>query len=110
MTSLIFFCSSVAFSESLGNQWWEGLSLALLCVIFYFSSNLAKAYKEEKSNNECIVCEEMMMIYKESHLRNGHTVDLQSWQMYPKCFERISGSVLTASPSKFGGDEQDREI
>lgn len=52
----------------------EGLTLALLCVIFHFSSNLGKGYKEKKSNNECIVCEEMMMLYKESLLRNGHAV------------------------------------
>lgn len=32
----------------------------------------------KKSINECIACEETMMICKESHLRNGHTVDLRS--------------------------------
>lgn len=77
----------MVFSRSLGNQWWEGLSLALLLVVFYFGSYLAKGYKEEKCNNECIVCEEIWLWYiKKNHLRNGHIVDLQSWQIYPLFF------------------------
>lgn len=29
-------------------------------------------------------CVWIVMICKENHLRNGHTVDLPSWQMYPE--------------------------